>query len=260
MRRILKARADYLKKKREEELEKVKKQELKEALRSNNPIPHHLRTEAKYLLDKMIYDVSEESEVYQLPKISITTSHNPSSMLLGVAKHLSLIFNGEHLVRGKMSNEKILETCCSNGVTHLIILNETKGMPSGLTLCRFPNGPTYKFSMFNVKIPRRQKKFGEKTLLIIDGMDSDIGKRLKLDLSLCFPTVKEGNRVLGLINRNGVIAFRHFLIDNRKLVKESEFDLKLYKVINGTFDVNGNLDYVLNAYTNTRKNDILKEE
>lgn len=260
MRQIFKERAKYLKKKREEDLENAKKEELKETLKSNKPIPYHLRNEAKTLLDKMIYNVTEDSVVYSSPKIAVTTSRNPSSMLLGVSKHLSLVFNGQHMMRGRMSNEEITNDCRNNAVTHLIMLTETKGRPSSLTLCKYPNGPTYKFSLFNCKIQRRDKKFGEKTLLIIDGMDSEIGNKLRLDLSLCFPAIKDGNRVLGIINRNGTIAFRHFLIEKGKLIKECEFDMKLYKIINSTFDVNGDVDYVINAYTNTRKDDILKED
>ncbi|KAI5149561.1 U3 small nucleolar ribonucleoprotein IMP4 [Enteropsectra breve] len=259
LRRRLKEKQEYIMNRNEKKEYENKKEELSEALKTNKPIPHHLRGEAKQLLDEMIYDIKEE-KVHSLPNVVVTTSHGPSSLLKSFAKHVSLIFNGVHLVRGKMTNEALSEYCINNGVTHLIILHEVKGNPSTFILCKYPHGPTYSFSLFNLKYQRRQKTFGEKPYLVMDGLSSEIGEALKQNLSLCFPRVEDGNRLVAFINKNGTVAFRHFLIEKRKLIKECEFDLKLFKIVNSTFDMDGDVGYVLKAYTNTLKQDVLTEE
>lgn len=256
--RSFKAQTSYLRRKEEEERTE-KKARLAETLRENKKIPHELRTDASKLLDEMIYDPTAAEQVFLPPRIAVTTSHDPSSMLKSFAKHLSLVFNGLHLMRGRMTNAQLSEHCITQGVTHLIILNETKGNPSTLILCKYPTGPTYRFSLFNLKLQRRVKALGEKVHLVIDGMDTQIGLDLKQNLSLCFPSVKEGNRLVAFVNRNGIIAFRHYLIDKRKLEKECEFDLRLFKITNSTIDMDGDVDYVLNAFTNTRNDDVLKK-
>lgn len=266
LKRGLREKKSYLKDKAQQYREQKhadtseKRKALQESLRTNTAIPHSIRGEAKDLLNEMIYNVNTDEEKHLPPRIVVTTSHNPSSLLKSFSKHISLIFNGQNMMRGKLSQEKISEYCIQNGVTHLIMLNEAKGNPTTLILCRYPHGPTYKFSLFRLKFQRRVKTFGEKPYLVIDGMDSEIGSSLKKDISLCFPTVVDGNRLLALINRSGTIAFRHFLVENKKLVKECEFDLRLFKVINSTLESEGEISYVLNAFTNTRKDDILKEE
>lgn len=246
-----------------------KKAQLEESLRENKPIPHNLRAEASQMLNELIYDTKDTEIVHPYPKIAVTTSHDPSSMLKAFSKHISLVFNGLNLMRGRMTNEQLADHCIRDGITHLFMLNESKGRPSTLILCKFPYGPTYKFSMFNIKYDRRQKTFGEKAYLVIDGFDSEIGELLKLNLSLCFPAIKNtssnkntvpGNRLVAFINRNGTVAFKHFLIEDKKLINECSFDLKLFKVTNSTFNTDGDVGFILNAFTNTRKDDILKLE
>lgn len=261
LKRKLQQRNDYLKSK-EEDVEKssYKKKQLSEALKTNSKIPHHLRTEAKEILDEMIYDVEDSNPVFLPPKIAITTSHSPSSALKSFAKHIALIFNGFHLMRGGMSESALSEYCKTQEVTHLIIFRENKGTPTSMVISKFPNGPTHYFSLFNVKFQRRVKPMGEKAYLVIDGMTSEIGKALKQSIALCFPKLTDASRLVGFINRNGTIAFRHFLIENRKLVKECEFDMKLYKVVNSTFEMDGNVDYTLKSFINSASSDILIEK
>lgn len=260
LRRKVKERNEYLKSKDSDKDPETKKKQLKEALRTNSKIPFELRDEAKDLLDEIIYDVKDNSIIYSPPKILVTTSHSPSSALKSFAKHISLVFNGSHLLRGAMSENELSNYCNNQSITHLIILKENKGNPSSFVLSKYPNGPTYYFSLFNVKYQRRTHSMGEKAYLVLDKMNSDLGNKLKLDLSLCFPKVEDANRLVGLINRNGTIAFRHYLIENRKLKSECEFDMKLYRVVNSTFDMNGEVDYTLKSFMNSSKRDVLYEE
>lgn len=255
----LQEQREYLKQREKEQTIEKKREQLKEALKTNSKIPHHLRGEAKELLDSEIYRLKEEEIVYPPPKIAVTTSHNPSSFLKSFAKHMSLIFNGFHLMRGGMSEKELSDYCTTQGVTHLLIWRETKGNPSSVVLCKYPNGPTYYFSVFNVKYQRRKKTVGEKAFLVLDGMGSEIGQKLKLDLSLCFPKTAEASRLVAMINRGGTVAFRHFIIENRKLSRECEFDMKLFKVVNSTFDVDGDVDFALKAFLNRTNDDILTE-
>jgi U3 small nucleolar ribonucleoprotein protein IMP4 len=257
--RKLKERKDYIKQ-REESENLNKKDQLMNALNTNSKIPHHLRSEAKGLLNEVIYNTKEEEIYHPFPKIAVTTSHSPSSVLNSFSKHFSLIFNGFHLMRGRMTEKDLSEYCKTHEITHLYILRETKGNLSSIVFCKYPQGPTYHFSTFNVKYQRRLKSMGEKAYLVIDGMDSTLGKALKLNTSLCFPKVEEASRLVSLINKDGTIAFRHFLIENKKLVKECEFDMKLFKVVNSTFETNGDVDFTLKSFMNSANNDILKEK
>ncbi|KAM0680001.1 snoRNA-binding rRNA-processing protein imp4 [Glugoides intestinalis] len=229
--RKLKERKEYVKQKETERDTGDKKEELKAILKANTRIPHYLRGDAKQLLDEIIYETVEEEVVHPFPRVAVTTSHMPSSQLKSFAK-----------------------------LTHLLIFREHKGNPSSMVLCKYPHGPTYHFSIFNVKYQRRQKALGEKAYLVLDGMDSDIGKKLTESLALCFPKTEEASRVVSFINRNGTVAFRHFYLENRKLIKECEFDMKLFKVVNSTIDTNGDVDFALKAFMNSTNNDILKRK
>lgn len=271
--RKLQERQTYLKQK-DKEKDQEKRELLQKALKNNEKIPHNLRGDAKNLLDEIIYGTEDEKIVYLPPQIAVTTSHAPSSFLKSFSKHISLIFNGFNLMRGRMSEKELSEYCTTQGITHLIILHETKGNPSTMVFCKYPNGPTYKFSLFNTKYQRRQKTMGENAYLIIDGMSSEIGKNLKHSLSLCFPKVGNSkianqkianqkavnvSRIVSFINRNGTIAFRHHLIENRKLIGECEFDMKLFKVINSTFDMNGDVDFTIRPFINSANDNILED-
>lgn len=259
LRRKLNERKEYLKSRELNETKDDKKQRLIESLKTNTKLPHDIRAEARELLDDLIYDTKTEEIIYSYPKIALTTSHSPSSSLKSFTKHMSLIFNGFNLPRGSMTEQQLYDYCISQEVTHLIIFGENKGNPSNFILSKFPNGPTYYFSLFNTKYQRRTHKLGEKAFLVIDNMNSELGKNLKLNLSLCFPKVEEANRVVSFINKNGTIAFRHCLFENRKLVRECEFDMKLYKVVSSTFNMDGDLNYALKSFMNSTKQDVLSE-
>lgn len=237
-----------------------KREMLEHTLKTNSKIPHELRGEAKEILEDIIYGTGEEEVVHRPPNIAVTTSHNPSAFLKSFSKHMSLVFNGFHLMRGRMPAKELSEYCKTQEVTHLIIIHETKGNPSSMQLCKYPNGPTYHFSMFNVKYERRLKSIGEKAFLVLDGMTSEIGKRLKVDLSLCFPKTSEASRLVAFVNRGGTVAFRHYLIEKRKLEKECEFDMKLFKVVNSTFDMDGSVDFTLKSFMNRTNDDILTQK
>lgn len=259
LRRKQNERNEYLRTRESNQSIDEKKARLNQYLKENKKISYDLRSEAKELLDDVIYDTMAEETVYSFPKIAVTTSHNSSSSLKSFTKHMSLIFNGFNLPRASMTEQQLSEYCIHQNVTHLLIFGETKGNPSHLIFSKFPNGPTHYFSIFNTKYQRRTHSLTEKAYLVIDGMDSELGKQLKLNLSLCFPKCDDSKRVVGFINKNGTVAFRHCLVENRKLERECEFDMKLYKVVGSTFNMNGNVDYVLKSFMNSTKQDVLSE-
>lgn len=251
---------EYLKQKEKTPSGDGKQEALQNALKTGSKIPHNIRGDAKEILDEIIYGTGMEEIIHSPPKIAVTTSHNPSSFLKSFSKHISLVFAGFHLMRGRMSAKELSEYCKTQEVTHLIVIHETKGNPSSMILSKYPNGPTYHFSLFNVKYERRLKPIGEKAFLVLDGMTSELGVRLKTDLSLCFPKTDDASRLVAIINRNGTIAFRHYLIDKRKLQKECEFDMKLYRVVNSTFDMDGDVDFTLKSFMNRTNDDVLSQK
>lgn len=84
------------------------------------------------------------------PKISLTTSRDPSSKLVQFAKELTLLIpNVERINRGNMSLEELIASCRRHDFTDLIIVHEHRGIPDGLIVSHLPYGPTAYFGVFN---------------------------------------------------------------------------------------------------------------
>ncbi|ORD94549.1 IMP4 [Enterospora canceri] len=242
-----------------------KKEELKECLDENRRIPHKLRGEAREILDEIIYN-NEEEEILKYPKTFVTTSHSPSTSLKEFSKHLALIFNGRFVPRSRMNEEELSEFCNQNGVTHLIIMNEAKGSPSTICLSKYPYGKTHWFTVQNMKFTRRKQALKEKAGLVLDGFGSSLGENLKKTLRLMVPAYKnmkkfkDGDRVIGFVNRGGVIGFRHSTVERRRLVTDLAFDMNLYKVSAGTFEMEGGVEYQMSGFKNIVKYDVLAKD
>ncbi|KAL6121149.1 hypothetical protein NUSPORA_01978 [Nucleospora cyclopteri] len=242
------------------------KQKLKDCLENNKKIPHTIRDSAKTLLDDIIYNTEEEA-VYPFPKVMVTTSHDCSTSLREFAKHMSVIFNGRFIPRAKMTEKEVSNFCSKNSITHLFIVSETKGNPTSIILCKYPHGKSYFFTIKNVKFNRRKNSMKERLYLILDGLESVLGQTLKKDLKLMVPMPensskkriknKHEDRVIAFINKGGILAFRHCINSNRKLKIDLSFNMKLYKIKSGTFDMDGDVEYQFNGYTNCVNHDVL---
>jgi U3 small nucleolar ribonucleoprotein protein IMP4 len=102
-------------------------------------------------------------------------------------------------------------------------VNETRGMPDALIVSHLPYGPTAYFTLSNCvlrhDIAECKPASQAYPHLIIDGLNSTIGKRIGKILQSLFPIPRaESKRVLTFANRNDFIFFRHHMY-NKELGK-----------------------------------------
>lgn len=258
-RRLLRMKKEYLLKKEQEYKEKelaIKKSKVMDCLDTNTKLSYDLRKEGKNVLEEIIYNQKVEERELRLPKIMVTTSKEPSSKLLQFTKHLSLILNAQHQIRGSLSEEEISETAHKNNYTCIILVYENKGVPSTLTISSFPFGDTIKFKISNFSQVNRLQNLGEKAYLVVDNLETEIGKKIKHQFSLFFPRCEGAKRILTLANKDERIAFRHYLIGKGKKTElglDFGCDLQLFEVRKGTFDQDGDLEWVYRPYLKSGK-------
>ncbi|WUR03351.1 U3 small nucleolar ribonucleoprotein IMP4 [Vairimorpha necatrix] len=252
----LRKKKEYLLKKENESRQKEienKKSRLKSHLNDTERLSHDLKKDGKDLLDEIIYE-NDEEETIPYPKILVTTSKNPSSKLLEFTKHISLIFNGIFQMRGQSTKEEISDMMFKSGFTSLIMIHENKGTPSSLIISNFPYGNTFKFSISNYTICRTIN-LGEYCHLVCDKLNEN----LKDLFSKMLPRYPTSRRILALSNVNDKIGFRHYLINKGKRVElklDLGCDLRLYEIRKGTFEQDGEFEWIYKPFINSEKSNI----
>ncbi|KAM0671840.1 brix domain-containing protein [Ordospora colligata] len=232
-----------------------KKNTIKEKIESNSKIPHGLKKEAASLLNEIIYDGKAEEE-YRFPKAMVTTSRNPSSQLLYFSKNLSLVLNAEHFLRGQKCESEISDEAHNHGYTCVIIAHENRGRPVSLAVSYFPYGFTMRFTIVDYFLTQRSFSLGPKAYFVCDNMEGPVGKKVKEKISLLFPKCEDAKRVVSLVNRNENIAFRHYIIEKGlkiSLNKSFGMDLKIYEIRKGTFEQEGEIEWVYKPFMNSRR-------
>jgi U3 small nucleolar ribonucleoprotein protein IMP4 len=250
---------EYLIKKEQEYKEKElesKKSKVLDCLDTTTKLSYDLRKEGKNILEEIIYNQKLEDVDYRLPKILVTTSKDPSSKLIQFAKHLSLILSAQHQIRGSMSEEEISDMAHRLSYTCVILVYESKGVPSTLTISSFPFGDTLRFKIYNFSQINRLQNLGEKSYLIVDNFETEIGLKIKKLFSLFFPKCDNAKRILTLANRDDRIAFRHYLISKGKKTEinlDFGCDLQLFEIRKGTFEQDGDLEWVYRPHLKSGK-------
>lgn len=250
---------EYLVRKEQEYKEKeleIKKSKVLDCLDSTTKLSHDLRKDGRNLVEEIIYNQKVEDVEYRLPKILVTTSKDPSSKLIQFAKHLSLILSAQHHIRGGMSEEELSDMAHKNNYTCLILVYENKGIPSTLTISSFPFGDTLRFKIHNFSQVNRLQNLGEKAYLVVDNLETDVGLKIKRQFSLFFPRCENAKRVLTLANRDERIAFRHYLISKGKKTElnlDFGCDLQLFEIRKGTFEQDGDIEWVYRPYLKSGK-------
>ncbi|KRH95248.1 U3 small nucleolar ribonucleoprotein (snoRNP) component [Pseudoloma neurophilia] len=239
---------------------------IKECYQNSKPIPFHLREKAKDLMDDIIFDTQSDSIKKRFTReqnIYITTSREPSSQLRQFVKHLSLIFNATLISRGGMTIQELSE----QKFDVLMIVGESKGKASSLIITYMPYGPTFHFSLHNVKMDRREKSIKKNVNLILENFTTETGLMVKDYLSVLFPIFHDSSksgkvvpakRSLVFINKDDLIRFRHFFNEDRIQEDVISFDMKLYRINRGSIEFEGEPIFSLNNFINTAgKNNIL---
>lgn len=157
-----------------------------------------------------------------------------------------------------------MESARSNEFTDIIILQETRGEPDGMSICHLPYGPTAYFSLKNCvlrhDIEDRATISEAYPHLIANGFETNLGTRVANVLRHLFPVPKvDAKRVITFSNDNDFISFRHHVFEKKDRevdLKECgpRFELQLYQLKLGTVDQrDAENEWVLRPYMNTAK-------
>ncbi|ESN91985.1 hypothetical protein HELRODRAFT_90119, partial [Helobdella robusta] len=256
-----------------------KKKLVKESVDESKPIPTNLRKEAIDVFKSLDWEdeggegvTTQEDNEYKWagvadPKIIVTTSRDPGSRLKQFAKEIRLMFpNSKRINRGNHDMKTLMAALRANDYSDLIILSETRGSPDQMIVCHLPYGPTAYFNLSNVvmrhDIPDVGKMSEEYPLLMFDSITSNLGERVKDILRYLFPVAKDDSkRIISFTSLDGTyISFRHHIskkVDKKFSISEigPRFEMKLYKIIRGTVDVEDSCDveYQLSTYMRTAK-------
>jgi len=289
LRRQARLRREYIYRKTIEERDKSiqeKKEKIKSAIQENKQIPGSLQKKAIGIQKNLAWDdegadglTTSVDDEYRWagvedPKIMITTARDPSSKLKQFAKEMKLIFpNSQRINRGNYRMEQLLDACRANDVTDVVMVQEHRGVPDGITVCHMPYGPTAFFTLANVVMRHDIPDVGTMSEayphLIFKNFSSKLGERVRDILKYLYPVPKEDSRrVMTFANDDDYISYRHHVYkyeDKELVLKEvgPRFEMKLYKIVRGTVDKLDTADeeWVYRPYMNTtRKRKFLSTE
>eukprot|EP01121_Diplochlamys_sp_Union-15-3_P008886 TRINITY_DN2389_c0_g1_i1.p1 TRINITY_DN2389_c0_g1~~TRINITY_DN2389_c0_g1_i1.p1 ORF type:complete len:202 (+),score=10.29 TRINITY_DN2389_c0_g1_i1:196-801(+) len=193
----------------------------------------------------------------------ITTSYSPSQKLAEFVKEMSLVIpNSVRMNRGSYSIKQLMEACRSHGVSDVIIIHESKGIPDSMIVSHLPLGPTAYFGLFNVVARHEIEEVANMSLqnphLIFNNFTTKLGARTTNVLKYLFPPCKDDStRVLTFSNDKDFISFRHHTFKkthNKVELTEigPRFEMRLFRLKLGTLEMKESEDeWVLRPYMNT---------
>eukprot|EP00310_Coccolithus_braarudii_P014679 CAMPEP_0183341232 /NCGR_PEP_ID=MMETSP0164_2-20130417/7508_1 /TAXON_ID=221442 /ORGANISM="Coccolithus pelagicus ssp braarudi, Strain PLY182g" /LENGTH=309 /DNA_ID=CAMNT_0025511489 /DNA_START=242 /DNA_END=1171 /DNA_ORIENTATION=+ len=188
------------------------------------------------------------------PRTMITTGRYPSAQLLSLVEELlRMLPNSEYRPRNAITIKRIVDACAERGFTNLLLLTEKSKTPQTLWLIKLPGGPTARFKLTTLVMPKRIAGHGRPTAhrpeLILNNFGTRLGHRLGRLLACLFPHDPQfkGRQVVTMHNQRDYVFFRHhryvFEDDSGKgdvAVRLQElgprFTLKLKSLQLGTFD------------------------
>jgi len=252
---------------------------IKISIDKNQSIPTDLRKDAVSLIKDVSWgpQVDNIDDEYRWagcedPVIVVTTSREPSSRLKTFAKEIKLLFpNSRRINRGSHDIKSITGACKANGVTDLVLLSETRGVPDSLIVSHFPHGPTAHFSLSNVVMRHDIKGCGHMSEqyphLIFHGINSEIGLRITSILKHLFPVPKkDSRRLVSFTNTDDFMSFRQhtYKVDDGEIELEEmgpRFELRPYCILLGTIDQSesAETEYALRTFINKKKNVLSNE-
>eukprot|EP01041_Mallomonas_annulata_P010722 gene10722-22388_t len=279
LRREVRLRKEFLYKKQQLAAVSVrndKKRKIKDSLETGKSIPTEIRAEARVLEREMELDLNPDIVEQSIddeyatvglrePKVCVTTSRDPSSRLKQFAKEVKIcIPNAQAINRGNYRIEELVDACRKADFSDIIVLNETRGQPDAMIVSHLPFGPTAYLSLSNCvlrhDIPECKPASQAYPHIIIDNLNSKIGKRVSRILQALYPTPRpESKRVITFANQNDFISFRHHMYTNVKGEPQLEeagprFELQPYEIRLGTLDQDhADKEWVLRPYMNTAR-------
>lgn len=246
------AMGDRLKMRKEREKEESAHPELREKrLAKNTPDT----IESKRVFDETVnveLEGEDEfasyfTEVERDPKILITTSRFPHKDTYKFAATMVEILPNATFIRRKpeYSMKEIAEFCSNREYTHLVVINENKKMPTGLSIFYLPKGPSFYFSITSLVPREKVTGHGRQTKhmpeLVLNNFTTRLGKTVARLFQTLFPHKPEfqGRQVVTLHNQRDFIFFRmhrYIFKENKRVGLQAlgpEFTLRLRRINRG---------------------------
>lgn len=188
------------------------------------------------------------------PRLIFTTSKGPSAQMLSfVEEMVTILPNAEYRARKDVPLKTIVEGSAARSFTTLLVFTEKAKRVHGLWLVKLPIGPTARFKLSNLVMPRRiaghGRPTGHRPELILNNFTTRLGHRLGRMLGCLVPHDPQfkGRQVVTMHNQRDFIFFRHHRYIFEQGEKESRvkarlqelgprFTLKLKSLQLGTFD------------------------
>ncbi|OQV15105.1 Ribosome production factor 1 [Hypsibius exemplaris] len=183
------------------------------------------------------------------PKILVTTSDKARKRTIALARETAGVFpNAEYKSRRRFALKKIIPECVRHGITDVLIFNENRDKPDGLTVCHLPDGPTAVFKLRSVKLTKEIKNVGEMTdhhpEVIVTNFTTRLGHTVGRMFASLFPHDPNfhGRRAMTFHNQRDFIFFRNHRYIFRNAEKAGlqelgpKFTMKLRSLQKGTFD------------------------
>lgn len=269
MLRAARERREYLYRKHleiQQQPDVAKAAAVKEYLKASEKLPSHLAKDA--LESVKMSEVLQESPKFMPPRILITTSRDPSGRLKQFAKELKLVFpNSKRLNRGNHVIEDIIKTCRSTAFTHVVLVSEHRGNPTGISLISLPHGTALYFSLHNVVLRHDIKDGSMPNVpespphIIFHNITTDLGIKVKNCLSAPFACQVKENcaRVVSFLNQDDLLSFRQHIFSVHKGQEQimelgPRFEMQLYEVRNGPPDfADAEIEWSLRPFMRTNK-------
>ncbi|KAL1525516.1 hypothetical protein AB1Y20_020372 [Prymnesium parvum] len=191
------------------------------------------------------------------PRIVVTTSCYPSAKLMDFLEVIVDLFpNCEYRKRGAVPIKEVVAAASKRDFTMLMVFTEKSKQVHGLWMIKLPEGPTARFKLTNVVMPKKLHGHGRKTghrpELILNNFSTRLGHRVGRFLACLVPHDPQfkGRQVVTMHNQRDFIFFRHhrYVFEEKKAEgKKTEvgaylqelgprFTLKLKSLQLGSFD------------------------
>ena len=149
------------------------------------------------------------------PRIVVTTSRYPSSKLMAFLEIIVDLFpNCEYRKRGAVPIKEVVKAASKRDFTMLMVFTEKSKQVHGLWMIKLPEGPTARFKLTNVVMPKKLKSHGRKTShrpeLILNNFSTRLGNRVGRFLGCLVPHDPQfkGRQVVTMHNQRDFIFFR----------------------------------------------------
>lgn len=188
----------------------------------------------------------------QPPRTVVTTGRYPSRKLLDFMEEVVHILpNCEYRQRGAVPIKQVVTASQARGFTMLLVFTEKAKTCHGLWVIKLPAGPTARFKLSNLVMPKRIANHGRPTShrpeLILNNFSTRLGHRVGRMLGCLVPHDPQfkGRQVVTMHNQRDFIFVRHhryvFEEGNKQVVARLQelgprFTLRLKSMQLGTFD------------------------